>query len=529
MLKRTTAASCATAIFIAALGTACAPDSITHVPLPARVTLDAASTTPVTAYLRGTGETANPAVLSLDSIPAVGTTAKYRDAASLRFAGGNAWVEVGTWRAAGGLPSGLIPALSDFHIWLGLKNSDDVGTRFDLRVEAYLNGTLVTSGQSTCIQGIARDPNTAMDVGVSFDAFPTVHYDATTDDLSIRVLTRIGTNATGGLCGGHSNAVGVRAYFDAATRAAQLGVAYQPPAPPLPNPWTLAAQLTSNRINCIWSLSATDLYVTSDWGDMFHSTDGGATWARFPTATNNPVYQVWGTSPTNLYVISWYGTLQHWNGQVWTDEGPGRYSANNALYRIWGSGANDIYAVGDDAMIWHYDGQSWSSIVAGSQRPRAFQGVWGSSATDVFIVGGSGGAAGVDQATIYHFDGHTWELMSVPAAASGMWMGSVWGSGPHDVYTVAYDNSGSNGILLHYDGTAWSIAVQRPYYLIGVGGTAGNDVSVGGDGGRMLHFDGVTWTETTTPTTALLGTIWFTQDGTGWAGGADGALLRRTP
>jgi len=36
------------------------------------------------------------------------------------------------------------------------------------------------------------------------------------------VLTRIGTTATGARCGGHSNAVGLRLYFDAVSRAAQV-------------------------------------------------------------------------------------------------------------------------------------------------------------------------------------------------------------------------------------------------------------------------------------------------------------------
>jgi hypothetical protein len=44
--------------------------------------------------------------------------------------------------------------------------------------------------------------------------------------VTFRVRTRIGTNATGGLCGGHSNAVGLRLYFDAVSRLAQVSATF---------------------------------------------------------------------------------------------------------------------------------------------------------------------------------------------------------------------------------------------------------------------------------------------------------------
>ena len=42
------------------------------------------------------------------------------------------------------------------------------------------------------------------------------------DVLSLRVLTRIGTNGSGAFCGGHSNAVGLRLYFDAVSRPSKF-------------------------------------------------------------------------------------------------------------------------------------------------------------------------------------------------------------------------------------------------------------------------------------------------------------------
>jgi hypothetical protein len=175
-----------------------------------------------TVYLHGSGGTANPPTLALDGVAPTGTTAKYKDSPSINFASGNPWKVVGTWTAAPSLLSGTPDALGDVHVWLGLKNSDDIGTRFDVRVEAYQNGTPVGSDESHCVQGITRNPNDAREVAVPVGLFAPTAFNGSTDVLSLKVLTRVGTNGTGGFCGGHSNAVGLRLYFDAVTRASRF-------------------------------------------------------------------------------------------------------------------------------------------------------------------------------------------------------------------------------------------------------------------------------------------------------------------
>ena len=116
------------------------------------------------------------------------------------------------------MTSGSLVSLSDLHVWLGLKNSDDQGTYFDLRVEAYKNSTLLASGQSLCITGITRNAANAKEVTLSFDPFTAATFNGTSDVLKLKVLTRVGTDASGGSCGGHNSAVGLRLYFDAVAR-----------------------------------------------------------------------------------------------------------------------------------------------------------------------------------------------------------------------------------------------------------------------------------------------------------------------
>ena len=144
------------------------------------------------------------------------TTAQFKDSASIRFSGGNSWTEIGTWTASPAGSAQTLTALGDLGMWLGLKNSDDIGTRFDLRAEVYSNGTLVASGEMFCITGVTRNPSLAKEVTVPFGTISSGAF-AATDVLSLKVLTRVGTTG-GAFCGGHSNAVGLRLYFDAVSR-----------------------------------------------------------------------------------------------------------------------------------------------------------------------------------------------------------------------------------------------------------------------------------------------------------------------
>src|SRR6266571_3145400 len=181
-----------------------------------------AQTTP-DFFLRGAGADANPPTIFLDTTAPTATTAKYKDSTSINFSGGNPWKEVGTWPADQTLTSGTLSALTDLHVWLGLKNSDDQGTNFDLLAELYKNGVLVTSGLTRCITGVTRNPDLAKEATATFASFSAVTFNGTTDQLSLKVWTRIGTNPDNTKCAGHSNAVGLRLYFDATTRPARFG------------------------------------------------------------------------------------------------------------------------------------------------------------------------------------------------------------------------------------------------------------------------------------------------------------------
>jgi hypothetical protein len=124
-----------------------------------------------------------------------------------------------------------VSAVGPAKLWIGLKNSDDQGTQFDLRAEMYLNGVRISEGETLCITGVTRNSSLAREIAVPLNPVSNGSY-ASGDIFSLKVLTRIGTTATGQKCtgpgGSHNNAVGLRLYYDALDRPSTVSAAIAP-------------------------------------------------------------------------------------------------------------------------------------------------------------------------------------------------------------------------------------------------------------------------------------------------------------
>lgn len=225
-------------------------------------------------YLHGAGSSDNPPTIFLNNTAPTGSTAKFKDSSSINFNGGNPWKEIGSWAAQSTLTGGTLTALSDLHVWLGLKNSDDQGTNFDVRAEVYKNGVLVSSGVTLCVTGVTRNANNAKEVTVSFAPFSATPFNGTTDVLSVKILTRIGTNVSGSSCGGHNNAVGLRLYFDASNRASKFDATIVQGTPPP----TITATVTPAPNAAGWNNSnPTVTFTCVDTGGGIASCSGPVT------------------------------------------------------------------------------------------------------------------------------------------------------------------------------------------------------------------------------------------------------------
>jgi hypothetical protein len=146
--------------------------------------------------------------LILDITLPSSTSAIYKDSPGVKR---TIFVEIGTWNAAPMTETQNLTSLGNLTVWVGLKNSDDQGTYFDIRAEVLKNGAVITSAEVKDIKGITRNPDKATEVVVTFGTIPDTTF-AVGDIFSIRVLTKVADT------GGHSNAVGLRLYYDSVSR-----------------------------------------------------------------------------------------------------------------------------------------------------------------------------------------------------------------------------------------------------------------------------------------------------------------------
>jgi hypothetical protein len=106
-----------------------------------------------------------------------------------------------------------LTSLNPAQVWIGLKNSDDVGIKFDLKAEVYKNNTLITSGELTSVAAGSSGFNNAKLDTISFSSFSPTGFPAGSV-LSLKLYVR---NACSG--SGHNSGTARLWYNDAAANS----------------------------------------------------------------------------------------------------------------------------------------------------------------------------------------------------------------------------------------------------------------------------------------------------------------------
>jgi hypothetical protein len=220
---------------------------------------------------------------------------------------------------------------------------------------------------------------------------------------------------------------------------------------------------------------------------------------------------IWGTGPSDMWIDA-----VHWDGQTVTD-----YTANGLDYgptALFGLSTTDVWAIVHAGRIVHFGAsRTWNEVIAGadasSEAPGGLaSGIWQVGANALWITGLYN--------QIYLYDGGT--LVPIPNTGVPPSDGllGVWGSATNDLWAV-----GKNGAILHGDGTGWmSVASPTTNTLRAVSGSAADDVWVVGDAGTILHWNGVAWSAAPSNTSADLLAVWATV-GYVVAVGAKGTVL----
>ena len=120
-------------------------------------------------------------------------------------------------------PGQPLQSVGPVNVWIGLKNSDDVGIRFDLRAEAYRNATqLIGSGGLNSVAGGSSGFNNAQQQTIPLTPVPGVTF-FSGDTFSIRVLVRNACSGSG------KNSGRARLWYDDAEANSRAEITLQNP------------------------------------------------------------------------------------------------------------------------------------------------------------------------------------------------------------------------------------------------------------------------------------------------------------
>ena len=206
----------------------------------------------------------------------------------------------------------------------------------------------------------------------------------------------------------------------------------------------------------------------------------------------------------------------HWDGSAWSKVAipyPHATPFGALVQGLSVVSPTDAWASGLAGLrrpwVLHWDGTSWTRVPCPNFGGPAGTQAWGISAfsaTDAWITGVVSTLKGSSRTMAAHWDGTTWtrvDTPNVPGVESVPW--NMDASSPDNIWAAGYTNdpdTGSGGpFMMHWDGTAWTLAhlphTGRYSSFYTVSTASSEDAwAVGADGPRALamHWDGTTWT-----------------------------------
>lgn len=246
-----------------------------------------------------------------------------------------------------------------------------------------------------------------------------------------------------------------------------------------------AGKTPSNTVETVVATGKTSGWAFLSSSTVAYERIGSTMWKKVALPERGGAVNVaQATSPSNVWAAYHTATGTHvdrWNGYRWTTvkSFPDQVTALSVL------SPNDVWAFGGltnkttklPQGVFHFNGRSWTQVTA------AYQG--GSAVNDRNVWACTG-------TTIAHFDGRKWTSMNVaslfPAKTPGEYTSPVstgiLALASNNVYAIGDGPLGphaGNGVILHYNGHAWSRA--------GVGGfisSVGRQAASDGTGGLWI-------------------------------------------
>lgn len=263
----------------------------------------------------------------------------------------------------------------------------------------------------------------------------------------------------------------------------------------------------------------------------------GDAWTAVSLPTGFRGSAIYGTSATDIFVSGAYegssdGLILHYDGQAWAEQ----LRTNQVLLGgLWGSTATDVFAAGNPTggsvspgLVLRYNGSQWGDVGPAEEFDHYLT-VWGTSPGDLFV-GGWFDAIPAN-GLIRHFNGTAWSAMDGHGFGTNGEVIDLAGVSPTEVYALGSEStfdtepSVTTYAVARYDGTAWTRSfATTEYQLTGVWAVGANDVFAVANQGYIFHYDGNAWTPMPSPMGHNLTDVWGTSRTDVYAVG-DGGIL----
>ncbi|HET6146822.1 MAG TPA: hypothetical protein VFH68_04775 [Polyangia bacterium] len=283
--------------------------------------------------------------------------------------------------------------------------------------------------------------------------------------------------------------------------------------PQLPG-WALsgddAVRVTGSGPGDLWAVAGSTLLH----GD-------GATWSAALTSqqVGGRIFDLWARASDDVWVLGGDALIHRWNGRTWsTIDPPPRGNSTLEMRAISGTGPDDVWVLRGRNSVLHWDGATWLG-----RQPLVdnLVDIWSPGPNEVWVVGDG----------LARWSGTGWSAPRIPFMVSNAPFTAVSGSGPTDVWILA------GGYALKVSDDYWdlNVAVSSDWRAASLSPTSTGGVWVlfqdGAVASRLYHMTSIDPYEHSPALLAPAGLndLWAAPDGTLWAAGSGGALIRKRP
>jgi outer membrane protein assembly factor BamB len=244
----------------------------------------------------------------------------------------------------------------------------------------------------------------------------------------------------------------------------------------------------------------------------------GPAWREVPPPSDGQLYGVAAVAPDDAWATGNANNedyIYHWDGLQWNTAQGVNSTTTTVLQSIEAVSQDDVWAVGfyfsdsDDTFIEHWNGSTWEAVPSpnGSGEENWLVDISAVASDDVWAVGMTTNPTELSRTLILHWDGTAWSVVASPNMEGNGWLNGVSARAANDVWAVGNYRSGNfnNTLAMHWDGVAWSV-VPSPNpnaynYLEDVAAVGPDDVWAVGStqenvmttDALLIHWDGDNW------------------------------------